>query len=83
MSSHGQVYLAAEESSPFEQSLVSVEGVAVQFGVLPAELPREACTADAERLVRLLGRSPQTPAPWLPVATLGPLVIMAHHNPQE
>ncbi len=76
-----QVYLAAEDI--FEKSLVSIEGIAVQFGMLPVELPREACTADAERLVRLLGRSPRTAAPWLPVATLGPLVIMVHHNPKS
>ncbi len=76
-----EVYLGADD--PFERSLVSIEGVAVQHGILPVELPRETCTADAERLIRLLGRSPETTAPWLPVATLGPLVIMAHHEPKS
>tara|TARA_R110002096_G_scaffold114770_4_gene248800 strand:+ start:10449 stop:12614 length:2166 start_codon:yes stop_codon:yes gene_type:complete len=74
------VALAAEDI--FEGSLVSIEGVAVQFGLVPIDLLREACTADAERLVRLLGRSPRTESPWLPVSTLGPLLVIAHHNPK-
>lgn len=80
-SGEAEVYLAAED--PFEGSLVSIEGVAVQFGLVPINLLREACTADAERLTRLLGRSPKTETPWLPIATLGPLIVMAHHNPKS
>lgn len=67
---------------PEPDLLVSIEGVAVQYGILPIELPRETCTADAENMVRLLGRAPSTSSPWLPVAKLGPLVIVAHHNPK-
>lgn len=62
--------------------LVSIEGVAVQFGILPVELPRETCTADAENRLRALGRAPSTASPWLPVATMGPLLIVAHHQPK-
>ncbi|MFT5469351.1 MAG: type II secretory ATPase GspE/PulE/Tfp pilus assembly ATPase PilB-like protein [Verrucomicrobiales bacterium] len=69
--------------SPAADLLVSIEGTAVQFGILPIELGRETCTADAEDLVRLLGRAPSTASPWLPVAKLGPLVIVAHHNPKS
>lgn len=85
-STHGRVtasggaYLAPDD--PFVDSLVSIEGTAVQFGILPVELPRLTCTADAENLARLLGRAPHTASPWLPVSTLGPLVILAHHNPR-
>ncbi len=67
---------------PSGELLVSIEGTAVQYGILPVELPRQSCTADAEGLVRLLGRAPHTASPWLPVSTLGPLVILAHHNPR-
>ena len=67
---------------PGDDLLVSIEGTAVQFGILPVELGRETCTADAEDLVRLLGRAPETASPWLPIARLGPLVIVAHHNPK-
>ncbi|MFV1995287.1 MAG: hypothetical protein ACC661_07605 [Verrucomicrobiales bacterium] len=64
-------------------SLVSLEGVAVHYGILPVELPRASCNADAEALVRKLGRWPQTDEPWLPVTTLGPLIVFAHHNPKS
>jgi len=65
-----------------EDSLVSIEGVAVQFGLLPVNLARTNCSADAEALMRKLGRFPREDDPWLPVATLGPLLIVAHHNPK-
>ena len=76
----GEVFLATEDA--FGEALLSIEGVAVQFGILPVSLPRLTCTADAENLVRLLGRAPHTASPWLPVSTLGPLLILAHHNPR-
>jgi type II secretory ATPase GspE/PulE/Tfp pilus assembly ATPase PilB-like protein len=63
--------------------LVSVEGVALQYGMMPLELARPTCTADAENLLRLLGRAPHSANPWLPVSTLGPLLILAHHDPKS
>ena len=76
----GEVFLAPEDA--FGEALLSIEGIAVQFGILSVSLPRLTCTADAENLVRLLGRAPHTASPWLPVSTLGPLLILAHHNPR-
>jgi len=76
----GGAYLSPDDA--FAETLVSIEGTAVQFGILPVNLPRLTCTADAESLVRLLGRAPHTASPWLPVSTLGPLLILAHHNPR-
>ena len=64
------------------EGVLSVEGIALQAGLMPVTLLRESCTPEAERLVRKLGRAPQTPEPWLPVTTVGPLLVMAHHNPQ-
>lgn len=57
-----------------------LEEVASAAGLLPCVLPRPACTVPAETLVRHLGRAPRTPEPWLPLATLGPLLIMGHHH---
>lgn len=67
---------------PFGESLMSLEGTAVQFGVAPVKLARETCSIEAEATLRKLGRFPQSDAPWLPIATLGPLLIFAHHNPK-
>ncbi|MBX7209735.1 MAG: GspE/PulE family protein [Verrucomicrobiaceae bacterium] len=49
---------------------------------MPVTLLRDSCTPEAERLVRKLGRVPQVADPWLPVTTLGPLLVMAHCNPR-
>lgn len=70
------------DHDPLTMCLVSIEGTAVQYGILPVQLLRETCTADAENLARKLGRSPRIQAPWLPISTLGPLVIMGHHTPK-
>ncbi len=63
-------------------AIISIEGLALQFNVLPLTLLRESCTPEAERIVRKLGRVPYVADPWLPVTTLGPLLVMAHHNPR-
>lgn len=65
-----------------EVLVVSLEGVALQHGLVPVTLLRESCPPEAERLLRKLGRMPHTADPWLPVAALGPLVVMAHFNPK-
>ncbi len=62
---------------------MSLEGNAVQFGLLPVTLPRETCSVEAENTLRRLGRFPHTDSPWLPVSTLGPCVIFAHHSPKS
>lgn len=63
-------------------SILSIEGLAIQYGLLPVTLMRESCTPEAERLIRKLGRVPYVADPWLPVTTVGPLLVMAHHNPK-
>ncbi|MDA7598031.1 GspE/PulE family protein [Verrucomicrobiales bacterium] len=62
--------------------LMSMEGNAIQFGLLPVKLPREHCSVDAEIVLRKLGRFPQTDTPWLPISTLGPFLIFGHHSPK-
>ncbi|MGB3119928.1 MAG: GspE/PulE family protein [Verrucomicrobiales bacterium] len=63
--------------------LMSLEGTAVQFGILPVKFARAACGATAEGLLRKLGRFPRSDKPWLPVTTIGPLIVFAHCNPKE
>ena len=63
-------------------AIQSIEGLALQHGMLPVTLLRESCSPDAERLIRKLGRVPYVADPWLPVSTIGPLLVMAHHNPR-
>ena len=57
---------------------VDIEAVAVSAGILPVKLPRGTCSIPAENLLRTLGRNARTADPWVPVGTLGPLLIMAH-----
>jgi type II secretory ATPase GspE/PulE/Tfp pilus assembly ATPase PilB-like protein len=76
----------ATGNSPFMgglDGLMSLEGTAVQFGIVPVKLPRETCSVDAENLLRRLGRFPLSDKPWLPVASLGPCLIFAHHAPRS
>ncbi len=63
--------------------LMSLEGTAVQFGLLPVDLPRENCSVEAESVLRKLGRFPRSDSPWLPISTLGPHIIFAHHRPKS
>ncbi len=62
---------------------MSLEGMAVQFGIAPVRLPRENCSINAEGLLRRLGRFPHSDNPWLPISTLGPCLIFAHHAPRS
>ena len=54
----------------------------MQYGMMPVTLLRESCSPEAERAVRKLGRVPYVADPWLPVTMIGPLLVMAHHNPK-
>src|SRR5687768_12059415 len=65
-----------------QAAILSIEGLALQYRLLPMNLVRESCSPEGERLVRKLGRVPYVADPWLPVSTVGPLLVMAHHNPR-
>lgn len=62
--------------------MLTLEGLALQNSMMPITLLRESCPPSAEAALRKLGRMPQTAEPWLPVATVGPLLVMAHYNPR-
>lgn len=74
---------AGDLSDALGMGLMSLEGTAVQFGIIPITLPREACSIGAEETLRKLGRFPQSDTPWLPVCNLGPFLIFAHHYPKS
>ena len=73
--------LTSERSAAQSAQLPSIEQVARKSGLLPVKLPRSACPVDAEGILRKLGRMPKEQEPWMPVATLGPLLILGHYNP--
>lgn len=73
---------AAETIDTKHAAILSIEGLALQHRLLPVTLLRESCSPEAERIVRKLGRVPYVADPWLPVTTIGPLLVMAHHNPR-
>ncbi|MFZ4763887.1 MAG: GspE/PulE family protein [Roseimicrobium sp.] len=75
--------LALNGTAHAQPGVVTLEGLAVQNGLLPVKLLRDSCPPDAEKMLRRLGRMPQTAEPWLPVATIGPLMVMAHHSPRS
>ncbi len=78
-----QVGSGMDFSGGLGSGLISLEGTAVQFGILPTVFPRENCSQEAENVLRKLGRFPRTDSPWLPVSTLGPLIVFAHHAPKS
>lgn len=73
---------AQETIDTRQAAILSIEGLSLQFGMLPVNLLRESCSPDAEKIIRRLGRVPYVADPWLPVSAIGPLLIMAHHNPR-
>lgn len=64
---------------------VDIETLAAGACMLPVKIPRGTCSIPAENLLRTLGRNPRSANPWVPIGTLGPLLIMAHHqiDPQD
>ncbi len=59
---------------------VNIEEAAAAFDILPVNLPRTTCSIPAENMLRLLGHNPRVVDPWVPVGTVGPLLIMAHYK---
>lgn len=57
-----------------------IESLAIAGDLLPVKLPRGTCSIPGENLLRLLGRQCTTADPWLPIGTMGPLIIMGHHR---
>lgn len=67
---------------PSDVGVLTLEGSALQHGLMPVTLLRESCPPEPEKILRKLGRMPSTAEPWLPVSSVGPLLVMAHCNPR-
>ena len=59
----------------------SIEDIAFSAGLIPLEITRDSCTAEAENILRKLGRVAEGDAPWVPIGSMGPLIIIAHYDP--
>jgi len=86
-------YVAAtspEGETPLHLHLAGLNGIsddeahewlAAQFQMLPLDPKRATCSSRAESIFRKLVVSEDPSEPWLPMSTLGPLLIIAHYNP--
>ena len=66
-----------------ENKEAPIDKIAYQNGIVPLDIKRDSCTADAENILRKLGRVPSGDSPWVPVGSLGPLIIIAHYDPEN
>ncbi|MDA7605531.1 GspE/PulE family protein [Verrucomicrobiales bacterium] len=60
---------------------LELDQIANLSGIPPVQLLRASCSADAENLLRKLGRMPSGDEPWIPIGALGPFPILGHFNP--
>lgn len=65
-------------AAPVKMPPVDIEPIAAAANIIPVKLPRTTCSIPAENLLRNLGRNSRSSDPWVPVGTVGPLLIMAH-----
>lgn len=59
----------------------ALEWLAGLVNIPPFELPRPTCSTRAEKLLRSMAGGEVGAEPWLPFATLGPMLLLAHYNP--
>ena len=67
--------------TPQQQENQALEALAEQYNLLPWAPARTSCSTEGEMLIRKLGRVPRDSKPWIPVASLGPLIIFGHYDP--
>ena len=70
--------VAAANGIPAEQAL---EWLAENFGYIPYDLSRAACSTRAEQMFRRLARQDDAAEPWLPFGSVGPVLLIAHFDP--
>ena len=76
-----EIHQGAGESKQSSSEELDMDQIAIKSGLPPVHLPRESCSADAENLLRTIGRMPSGDEPWVPIGTVGPLLILGHFNP--
>lgn len=70
--------LAQANSVPAEEAF---EWLAKMFQLLPHRPNRASLSAQAEGVFRLFACNTEAEEPWLPVGSVGPLLILGHYNP--
>ncbi len=70
--------VAQTNDVPIEASL---EWLAEQSDLVPLDCPRASCPTRAETIFRRLARATDESNPWLPLGTIGPILICAHFDP--
>ncbi len=70
--------LALTNNIPKDESLEWFAGL---FQVLPLDPSRTSCSTRADAIFRKLAVAMDEEEPWLPLSTVGPLLIVAHYNP--
>jgi type II secretory ATPase GspE/PulE/Tfp pilus assembly ATPase PilB-like protein len=71
-------HLASVNKIPAEEAL---EWLAGTFHMLPMSPARPACSSRGESVFRKLAMPSKDPEGWLPIGTVGPLLLCAHYNP--
>lgn len=79
----GRALVAGPPASAEMLAEYDLEHMAATAGLPPVKLPRSACSIPAENLLRLFGCNAQTGDPWIPLGTVGPLLIMGHFRPES
>jgi len=59
----------------------ALEWLAGIFQILPLEPSRTSCSTRSEAIFRKLAVAKDQEEPWLPLGSVGPLLICAHYNP--
>lgn len=81
---------AEQESDLFTETIAKANGVppdralewlAEQFDLIPFELVRPVCSTRAEQIFRKLARASNSPSPWVPFGSVGPVLLCAHYDP--
>jgi type II secretory ATPase GspE/PulE/Tfp pilus assembly ATPase PilB-like protein len=70
--------LARVNNIPQEEALEWLAGV---YQMLPLDPSRSACSTRAETVFRKMALATDDEESWLPLGTVGPLLICAHYNP--
>ncbi|MEZ5328373.1 MAG: GspE/PulE family protein [Verrucomicrobiales bacterium] len=76
-------YESTDSGGDAGDALAHLEELSAQYGIMPVQLPRSTCSVPAETLLRQLGRMTAVEQPWLPVGTIGPLLIVGHYDPRH
>lgn len=73
--------MAIQRRSADDAAVHVLETLAERHQILPLSRFTRPHTDAVTQLMNCLGQGPRSNHPWLPLGTLGPLLIMGHYNP--